>query len=394
LNKKLLNTGVQNFISENLNADIVSVLLKKPLYDGISQKELAQQIESKKKCQKKLPTWFNTPEIYYPKKINIEQTSSEITAQYKSELVSGNLLIDLTGGFGIDSYYFSKKMNSIFHCEIDKELHEITTHNYKKLGSKNIKTFESNGLEILKKNESEIDWIYIDPSRRNESKGKVFQLSDCKPDIIKNLKLLFSKSENILIKTSPLLDISQGIKNLNWVKDIHIISINNDVKELVWVLKKGFSGDTAIKTINFTNKEVQSFNFNLLQEKNAVSTFGAPLQYIYEPNSAILKAGAFKSLGVKFDLLKLHPHTHLYTSNKLINFPGRSFKLLKLIPYNKKGIKELNLKNANITTRNFSDSVQKIRQKFKINDGGDSYLFFFRNFEGQPQIANCVKAHK
>ena len=394
MNKKLLNTGVQDFISENLNADIVSVLLKKPLFEGISQKELAQQIESKKKCQKKLPTWFNTPEIYYPKKINIEQTSSEITAKYKSELVSGNLLIDLTGGLGIDSYYFSKKMSSIFHCEIDKELHEITTHNYKILGSKNIKTFESNGLEILKKIESEIDWIYIDPSRRNKSKGKVFQLSDCEPDVIKNLHLLFSKSENILIKTSPLLDISQGIKNLNWVKDIHIISINNDVKELVWVLKKGFSGDTAIKTINFTNKEVQSFNFNLLQEKHAVSTFGAPLQYIYEPNSSILKAGAFKSLGVKFDLLKLHPHTHLYTSNKLIDFPGRSFKLLKLIPYNKKGIKELNLKNANITKRNFSDSVQKIREKYRIKEGGDSYLFFFRNFEGQPQIANCVKAHK
>jgi len=391
LNKKILNTGVQNFINENLNTDTMSVLLQKSIFKGITQQELVQQIESKKKCQKKLPTWYESSGIYYPKKINIEQTSSEITAQYKSNIVGGKSLIDLTGGFGIDSYHFSKKIASIFHCEIDQNLHEIASYNYEVLGVKNIQTFAQNGLDYLKESTENFDWIYIDPSRRNKTKGKVFQLSDCEPNIFENLELFFEKSDNLLIKTSPLLDISIGKRELEGIKEIHIISINNDVKELLWVLKKGYTRKIKVKTVNLTKSRKQVFDFVQSEEKNAISEFSKALQYLYEPNASILKSGAFKSLGQRFQVKKIHQHTHLYTSKDLLDFPGRSFQILKVVRYNRKNLKELPLEKANITTRNFPHSVATIRKKFKIKEGGNSFLFFFKNNDDLYEVALCSK---
>lgn len=392
MNKEILKTGVQDFIIENKSADIMSVLLKKPVFKGVSQKELAQQIEGRKKCQKKLPTWFETSGIYFPKKVNIEQTSSEISAAYKSKIVAGNSLIDVTGGFGVDSYYFSKTVDAILHCEIDHQLHEIASHNFKKLGVKNIQTYRENGLDFLRNSVQDFDWIYLDPSRRNHVKGKVVQLSDCEPNIAENLDLLFSKSENILLKTSPLLDIALGIKELRSIKEIHIVAINNEVKELLWLLKKDYYGEVGIKTINFTKANAQLFNFVLSAEKTATAVYSLPHSYIYEPNVSILKSGAFKCVGMAFGLKKLHPNTHLYTSEVLLDFPGRRFELIKVVSYNKKGIQELGLKKANITTRNFPDSVATIRKKFKIKEGGSSFLFFFQNCENSYQIALCDKA--
>ena len=391
MNKEILNTGVQSFIDKNINTDIMSVLLKKSIFQGVSPQELAQQIESKKKCQKKLPTWFETPGIYYPKKINIEQTSSEISAQYKSEIIAGKSVADLTGGFGIDSYYFSKKIASVFYCEIDADLHEIASHNFKILSAKNIQAFAKNGLDFLKGSDEKFDWIYIDPSRRNKTKGKVFQLSDCEPNIADNLAFIFRKSDTVLIKTAPLLDISMGISELSDVKEIHIVAINNDVKELLWVLEKGAVGKIRIRTINFTKSGQQHFDFLLNDEKHIVSQFSAPLKYLYEPNASILKSGAFKTIGKAYGLHKLQQHTHLYTSNALIDFSGRRFQIISVNSYNKKSLKNLNIKKANITTRNFPDSVATIRKKFNITEGGNSFLFFFKNLEDIHQVALCHK---
>ena len=162
MNKLILNTGVQDFIHEKLSSDIMSVLLTKPIFEGIDQKELAEQIEAKKKCKGKLPTWFNTPNIYYPNKLNIEQTSSELTAQYKAQIVNGKSLVDLTGGLGVDSYFFSKKMGSVLHCEIDPELSEIAHHNFEVLGQENIECFPVDGIDFLKRSPSNFDWIFVD----------------------------------------------------------------------------------------------------------------------------------------------------------------------------------------------------------------------------------------
>ena len=393
MNKNILNTGIQNYISKNTNTDIVAVLLKKPIFEGVTNKELAQQIESRKKCEKKLPTWFKTSTIYYPKKLNIEQTSSEITADYKSSILSGNSLVDLTGGFGVDSYFFSKYFSHILHLEVNEELSKIATHNFEILGVKNIRTRAQNAIEYLKQTEENFEYIYLDPARRKEGNQKVFMLSDCTPNILEHLPLLFSKANKILVKTAPLLDIRLGLSELNHVREIHVVAVENDVKELLWLMEDGYQGKVEIKTINFTKGDTQKFNFHFEEENLATSEFSKAKTYLYEPNSALLKSGAFKILGQQLGLKKLHEHTHLYTSDKLIEFPGRVFKIIEKTPFNKKSLKALNIKKANITTRNFPETVAQIRKKHKIGDGGKLYLFFSKEIDQELVVIVCEKAN-
>ncbi|KQC29370.1 SAM-dependent methyltransferase [Flagellimonas eckloniae] len=392
MNKLLLNTGVQDFIKNNINTDIVSVLLKKQLFEGISQKELFQQLEAKKKCEYKLPSWFNTTNIYYPNKVNIEQTSSEQTAAYKAKLLDGKSLLDLTGGFGVDAYYFSKQLDTVFHCEIDQELSEITNHNFKILDQNNIICVAEDGFQFLKNTTKKFDWIYIDPSRRDDVKGKVFLLKDCLPNLPENLSFLFKKTKNILIKTSPLLDISQSIKELDFVKEIHIVAINNEVKELLYILEHGFKDEILINTINLTKNQEVHFSFIMMVEAKIVLEHDTPKKYLYEPNAAILKSGGFKTVAKTYKIKKLHQHSHLYTSDALVDFPGRRFRILETIPYSKNRVTQLGLKKANVTTRNFPSTVAELRKRHKIKDGGDVYLFFTTDVNNKLIVLYCEKA--
>lgn len=392
MNKNILNTGVQVFIENNLNADILSVLLSGSRFKDISQKELVQQIESKKKAKSKLPTWFNTPLIYYPNKLHIEQTSSEITARYKANLVAGKTLADLTGGFGVDAYFFSQKMGRVYHCEWDKELCQIVSHNTSKLSVDNMETHCVDGIEFLKSTELKFDWIYVDPDRRDISKNKVYKLEDCTPNISLHIDLIFSRTDQLLIKTSPLLDISAGLFALQQVHEIHVVAVNNEVKELLWILKTAaVLGDIPVKTINITNRGDEVFTFYWQKEKQAISDFSKPLQYLYEPNAAVLKSGGFKILGATTGLKKLHEHSHLYTSDTLIEFPGRTFEVLQTIPYNKKNMKAFKNLKANVTTRNFPESVAQLRKHYKILDGGDHYLFFTTDNTEKRILIKCRK---
>ena len=386
MNTSILNTEIQEFINENLNSGINSLLLKGTSFQDVKTNEIIEQIEAKKRCEKKLPTWFKTQNIYYPNKLNIEQTSSEITATYKSELINGNSLIDLTGGFGVDCYFFSKQFKEVTHCEIDKNLSEIINHNYKQFEIENIQTVANDGIAYLKSSSQKYDWIYIDPSRRHNSKGKVFFLNDCLPNVPKHLELLFKHSKNILIKTSPLLDLSVGINELKHVKTIHVVALNNEVKELLWVLEAGFNDEIIIESVNIKNEIKEHFKFSMDLEKRSESQYSQALSYLFEPNSAILKAGGFHSISNQLNVFKLHKHSHLYTSESLLDFPGRSFKIKNIINYSKKELKKLSISKANITTRNFPETVQQIRKKFNIKDGGDCYLFFTTDLNNEKIV--------
>jgi len=390
LNTHILNIEIQEFINNNLNSEISPILLKGTHFNGIETSEIVTQIEAKKRCKKKLPTWFNSENIYYPNKLNIEQTSSEITAKYKSELISGNSIIDITGGFGVDCFYFSKRFKNVVHCEINSELSNIVKFNYKQLQRDTIKTINASGLDILRNSNETFNWIYIDPSRRHDAKGKVFFLKDCLPNVPQHLELLFKHSKNLMIKTSPLLDISAGINQLKDVKTIHVVAVNNEVKELLWILEKEYSGDISIETANITTNSKEHFSFQL-QKKNHASSYSAPLTYLYEPNAAILKSGGFRQITQQLNVFKLHQHSHLYTSESLIDFPGRRFKIEKMIPFNKKETHKLGIKKANITTRNFPETVQNIRKKFKIKDGGETYLFFTTDLNGSKIVVATKK---
>ncbi|WP_406683534.1 class I SAM-dependent methyltransferase [Seonamhaeicola sp. MEBiC1930] len=391
MNLDILNTEIQNFISENLNADITKLLLKGTSFDNVDTKSIIEQIEAKNRCKSKLPTWFNSKNIYYPNKLNIEQTSSEIAAKYKSELVSGDSIIDLTGGFGVDCFYFSKRFKNVTHCELNTELSNIVKYNYQQLSANNIDVFHTDGIKHLKTNHKKFDWIYIDPSRRHDSKGKVFFLKDCLPNVPEHLDVLFNISNNILIKTSPLLDISVGINELKHIKAIHVVAINNEVKELLWELENNYDNTIKIKTVNIKKKQKETFSF-VFNSNKTPTTYSKPLSYLFEPNSAILKSGGFNEISNQLNVLKLHQHSHLYTTDTLIDFPGRAFKIIKVVSYNKKEFKKLNITNANLTTRNFPETVQQIRKKLKIKDGGNLYLFFTTDNTNSKIIIVCQKA--
>lgn len=389
MNQYILNTKTQDFINKNLTTDISKLLFKGSSFENITIQELVEQIESKNKCASKLQSWYEVENIYYPNKLNIEQTSSEITANYKVKLLSGNTIIDLTGGFGVDCFAFSSNFKKVTHCEINGDLSAIAKHNFNVLGKQNIDCIAKDGIAYLQQNKQQFDWIYIDPSRRNDTKGKVFLLEDCLPNIPLNLKLLFKHTANILIKTSPMLDISSAINELNFVKEVHVIAIKNEVKEVLYLLERDYKDKISFKTINFTKQEHQIFDFNTNTNE---ANYALPQQYLYEPNAAILKAGAFNQVSLQLKLYKLHKHSHLYTSSELIDFPGRRFKILDTIPYQLKKLTTLiSNKKANITTRNFPESVAQIRKKTKLKDGGDTYLFFTTTMDGDKVVIVCEK---
>ena len=391
MNLNLLKPQVQQYINERLNADILQVVLKKSPFPDCTSQEIAEQIEAKSRISKKLPTWFNKKGIYYANKLNLSQTSSESTANYKATLVKGETVLDLTAGFGVDSFAFSEKMKQVWHLEKNEALSKIAQYNFNLLNATNIKVVPDDGIAFLKNSKLVFDCIYIDPSRRNKSKKKVFFLSDCEPDVTEHLEFLLTKSNHILIKTGPLLDIKAGLQQLRYVKAIHIIALDNEVKEVIWALEKGFSGKPIIKTVNLGNYKTDTFTFKQHEEKEAIADFSLPLNYLYEPNAALLKSGAYKLIGNRFGLKKIAQHSHLYTSGTLAEFPGRIFKVIKVLPFSKKHLKNLDLKKANITVRNFPESVSSLRKKLKLKDGGADYLFFTKNLNEALIIIWCTK---
>jgi len=389
LNPSLLHKEVQEFIENNLNADIAKLLFKGSPFNDITIQELVEQLESKIKSKSKLPTFYKTSNLYYPNKLNIEQTSSEITANYKARIISGNSIIDLTGGFGVDCFAFADVFKEIIHCEINSELSAISGYNFKLL-EKDIKVVNEDGIHYLQTQNQQFDWIYIDPSRRNDVKGKVFLLEDCQPNVPENLDTLFEFTNNILIKASPMLDISSAINELNSIKEVHVIAVQNEVKELLFILEKSYSGSIAIKTINFAKDIEQIFDATFKSDTNA--NFSTVQTYLYEPNSAILKAGLFNEVSLHLKIYKLHVNSHLYTFNKMISFPGRRFKIIKQLPYHLKILKkELLTSKVNITVRNFPETVAQIRNKTKLKEGGDTYLFFTTDLNNKHIVLLCKK---
>lgn len=386
-----MRQDIQEFITLNSSESITKLALQKNPFPEVDWILILNQIEAKSKAKDKLPTWFASENIIYPSKISVEQTSSEKTAAYKASLIEGKSLIDLTGGFGVDDYYFSKKFKTIAHCEINENLSAIVEHNFKQLKVDNCSFYANDSANILNESDQKWDWIYIDPSRRNDAKGKVFMLKDCLPNVPESLDFYFEKADSILIKTAPLLDISAGLSELEFVKNIHIIALENEVKELLFELHKNYSGKITLKTANILKDKTDTFEF-VLDNENEAASYHLPQKYLYEPNSAIMKSGGFEEVSAFFKINKLHKHSHLYTSENLIDFPGRSFEIEKMISYNKNEMKSAILnQQANVTTRNFPDTVENIRKKWKIKNGGNQYCFFTTDKNDNKIVLICRK---
>ncbi|MBP1630223.1 MAG: hypothetical protein H6Q15_1116 [Bacteroidetes bacterium] len=392
---KLPSQEEKIFIEQNINSDLTSLLLSKN--KEIDIKFCAQQIEGYNKAKDKFPSLLSINSLLFPRKINLEQTSSEQTAKYKASLFENkNTISDLSSGFGIDDIFFAKQFKKVYYHERDTELAEIAEYNFKALGINNIEVRKGDSTSDIN-NIEEVDIIYIDPSRRDNNNNKVFLIQDCQPNIIEILPILLSKAKQICIKLSPMLDIKQAIRDLGNIKEIHIISIRNECKELLLILEKGYNSEIEYHCIDFDSKEnINTFIYfsedisPRLASKDSI-TKG---KYFYEPNTSVLKAGAFNIICKTFPIEKIAPHSHLYISEKeIIDFPGRRFIIQDILPYNNKTIKHINtlFHKANITIRNFPLTVSEIRNKTKIKEGGENYLFFTTNKDNEKIIISCEK---
>jgi len=385
-NSALLKPEVQEFI-RNFTGDISKLAFSGSPFKDVAVQELMAQIESRYRTDKKLSTWFKTPQIIFPPKLNLEQTSSEISAKYKAGLVNGETLADITGGYGVDSFYFANNFSKVHHFETDEALSATAEHNFKVFGKDNIQCFAKDGLEAVINGNYNV--VYADPSRRHDSKGKVFYLRDCQPNIPGNISDILNHCDVFLLKTSPMLDISVGLSELKQVAEIHIVAVDNDVKELLWLMVAAPTDRLVVKTVNINKQGVDTFNFEWQQ--GSEPTYALPQNYLYEPNTAILKSGAFDLISDELGVDKLHNNTHLYTKESVVDFPGRSFLIEQALPYSKSAMRSLSIKKANITTRNFPETVISIRKKWKIADGGDIYLFFVTALDDIKYVLRCSK---
>lgn len=356
-------------------------------------REVAVQIKARQKAKSKIPSWYKAKNIVFPSTLAMEQCSSEATARLKSEWIHGDKLIDLTGGAGVDTFFLARRFNQTFYVERQSGLASLAKHNFARLQAGNIQVNVTEALDFLNRDAFPVDWIYIDPARRDGQNARVFRLSDCQPDITKIQDILFSRADNILIKASPMLDIKNALEEIKNVKRVYTVAVKNEVKEVLYEIQKGFDQSPEMATINITNHGRELFNYNLDVESTATVDFDYPQSHLYEPNAAILKAGGFKTICSYFNLSKLHPNSHLYTSGKYLeNFPGRKFKILAKSKLNKKGVLSIIPGGkANITTRNFPFSVDTVRKKTGLTSGGEHYVFATTDKDNKLVLLICTK---
>ncbi|MFD2554973.1 THUMP-like domain-containing protein [Sphingobacterium tabacisoli] len=392
MNNHILDKEVQAYIKANREQSPSSIALKKSPFSSVSSPEIAAQIDGWQRAVKKLPTWAFSSEIYYPDKINLEQCSSEHTALIKQTLIKkGSKVVDVTGGFGVDSCYMAQEADIVVHCELNEKLSEIVKHNAVVLGVPNLVCIATNGVDFVQAQEDQsLDYILIDPSRRINH-AKVFLLEDCEPNIIAAQDMFFRKSRYVICKLSPLLDISTALQKLKHVKLVYVISVDNDCKELLFIQDSTYTGEAKIVAIRLFTDQIQTLTFTLEEEKQALIRTSQPLTYLYDPDVSVTKAGAFKTVAKQFNLFKIHTHSHLYTSDSLeLDFPGRAF-LVKEVFELSTFKRRTSLDKANVATKNFPMKVEEIKKKFKIKDGGNEYLFFTTDYLGNPIVIHGNK---
>ena len=404
----------KDFIKKHLKDDVNKLALSK-FPEGVDKQFVIRQIHARQVLSKKLPSWAENDELIFPKKLSLEQCSSELTAKYKvslsTEFVEERLsmkvhessrkefsedscglvdkervLVDLTGGMGVDTAFLSDNFDKTFYVEMQEELCEIAKHNFKVL-NKNIEVVNDNAEHFLTICD-EVDCIYLDPARRDEYGRKMVSLHDCSPDVVELHDLLLEKAKRVLIKVSPMLDIEMVKKELKDISAIHVVAVRNECKEVLISQRTTDNGQQSVgvsQHLSITATDLrEGWNFTFVEEEelNAQWTLADKVgKYLYEPGVACMKAGCFKLLSQRYALDKLHRNSHLYTSDELISdFPGRIFEVLEVFPFDKKTKKEItSLLNqqpkASVATRNFPLSAEELKKNLGLKDGSDFYLF-------------------
>ena len=374
--EKFTSEEFHQFVQDHLEEDPALLLFKYQGKVAFDLKMAVQQISARQKAAKKLPTWAKNLHLLFPASISVEQSSSEQTAAFKSEGLSGNCLIDLTGGFGVDFFHLSQGFKKGVYCEQQPELFEIARHNLCTLHPNKFEFINGDGLDFLRKTELQFDLIYADPARRGSGNQKLYKLQDCEPNVVDAWDLLQGKSDHILLKVSPMLDLTQAWSELPDIQKITVISVRNEVKELLLHWEKAKMGAPKMISVVDLESGILPFEFEPSAEEQAHSKFAEASKYLIEPLAGILKAGAFNLFGERFGLKKLERNSHLYTSDAFsAGIPGRIFEVIQEISPKKQEIKALFPSGkVNVICRNYSTGAEELKKKLGLKDGGADFL--------------------
>ncbi len=343
----------------------------------LNVERVLRQVEGWQRLRRKVSSWAAIDELEYPARLSLEQCSGEVAAVYKAAIVRrlcpvGGIMADLTGGFGVDFAFLAPHFERALYVERSEELCRLARHNFPLLGLRNYEIVEGDGVKRLACL-GRLSFVMLDPARRDAAGRKTVLLEDCEPNVIDLLPLLREKAQIVLVKLSPMLDLGKALADLSCVAEVHVVAEGGECKELLLVLRQDATSPTIYCVDNG-----RSFTFTLDEERSAVVEYTDKIDgFLCEPNAAVLKAGAFKSIALRYGLKKLHPNTHLYISSHFIeDFPGRVLKIREIIGFSKKELRALSaLGQANLTVRNFPATVDELRKKLKLREGGSTYLF-------------------
>lgn len=397
-----MNTATRDFIEKHLKDDVRQLALQK-FSDDVDKMLVLNQIEARQLLSNKVPSWASNPDLLFPKHLSIEQCSSELTAKYKASIISGgDTFVDLTGGLGIDSYFLSEKFKTSYYVENQKELCDLAEHNYAVLGRK-ITVVNSDAETFLDDCRDArpcvfTDLIFIDPARRDMYNRKMVSLHDCTPDVVDLVGTWRAVSvKTVMIKLSPMLDISVIINELPNIAEIHIVAVKNECKEVLVLLRLDYSGKITIHCVDVGTRRATSLKYAIDDESAATPTFATTIKkYLYEPNAALMKAGAFKLVSQRFGIDKLHINSHLYTSDNLISdFPGRVFEVVGSAPFSKKIKKELlkDVAEASVAVRNFPLSANELRKSLNLKESDENFVFG-TTMMGEKKVVIYCKKHR
>ena len=401
----MMNQATQDFIRQHQDEDVRQLAFLGSKNPEVDMPFALDQIRGRKMARAKLPRWANIDGIIYPPHISMEQCSSESTALYKAELAVRLLglpvsssseeigFVDLTGGFGVDFSYIAARVGlKSMYVERQAHLCEAAKENFERLGLKNAIVKNEDGIEVLH-SLKELKLIFTDPARRDDAGNKVVSLKDCTPDVTVLQEEMLLKADYVIIKLSPMLDWHRAISELSHVREVHIISVNNECKELLLVLSARNMGDVEASSADgevkhagnlriYCVNDAQSFVCDELDMESSSVIIAPPvleeMQYLYEPNASLMKAGCFSVLSERYGARMLSKNSHLFVSMEPIeDFPGRSFRIIAISSFNKKELKRYlsGIAKANIATRNFPLSVAELRKRLKLKDGGETYIF-------------------
>jgi len=387
-----------SFIGEHAADDLSQLLLSSARYPDVDVPFAVEQIAARRHVRDKLPLWSADGRLLFPSRTAAEQCSSELTARYKQRLLDGKIRVcDLTGGLGVDTYYFSLHAGQVAYIERDAVCFDTAMYNFKRLQADNIKGYCADAADIINEIPAP-DVFYVDPSRRVAGNKRVFALKDCSPDLTVLMPELLRRAPRVIAKLSPMLDIRHTLGLLCGTVEIHVVAVKNECRELLFVAKATAEiTSPEVHCVNFTSDGgEQRFDFILDDEDASESNVcDAVCRYLYEPNVSILKAGAFKLTAARYKTGKLNVNSHLYTSdNYLPDFPGRAFVVERVLPFNNAVCRSITgiVPMANVSVRNFPLTASHLSKRLGVIEGGDAYLFATTLKNGSKVLIICRKA--